>query len=79
MTAFLSHLNLAPLVYGVFLALTVASILLKLRFGAIFGALIEITVFAIMFKFHGGTELGGLASAVAALLCGNFLPMFLRR
>lgn len=78
MNLFLSHVNLEPLFYGVIVAIglmVVAYHLFSGRFGAV---IVDLAVFILVFWMHGGTLTGGMAAAVAALVCGLFIPPFVR-
>lgn len=75
MNAFLAHINLEPLFYGVFIIAGLATIWYKLMRFRLGSAITEITIFLIVFKLHGGTLGGGLAATVAALIGGFLFPI----
>lgn len=79
MSALLSHLDLAPLLYGcvIFLGLTI--MLGKVMSGRWLSLVIDIAVFALVFRLHGGTMAGGFAATIAALLSGVFFPLMMGR
>lgn len=78
MNAFLSHIDLAPVFYGVLLCAGVYSLLFKLLRGNFLTFAVELGVFYVVFKMHGGTVLGGLSAAICALLVGLTLKLFKR-
>ncbi len=79
MNAFLAHLGLEPIVYGVVIFAGLALMWWKLTTGRWLALTVDIAVFVLVFKMHGGTMAGGMAAAVAALLAGMIFPLFLRR
>ena len=70
MNFFLSHVDLAPLFYGVIIILGIADVIIKLVRGKIISAILVVAIFVLVFWMHGGTMTGGMAAAVAALLGG---------
>ena len=79
MGVFLSHIDLQPLFYGIIIAIglmVVAYHIFTFKIGAV---IIDIAVFCLVFWMHGGTLTGGMAAAVAALICGLIIPPFIRR
>jgi len=78
MNAFLSHIDLAPVFYGVLLCIGVYSLMYKLMRGNFVTFAVELGVFYVVFKMHGGTVLGGLSAAIAALIVGLTLKWFVR-
>jgi hypothetical protein len=73
MGAFLSHLDLMPLFYGIIMFLGIASMYHK-AIHFMWGRLsIEILTFILVFTLHGGTMTGGFSAMVCALLSGAFL------
>jgi hypothetical protein len=79
MLAFLAHLGLESIFYGVILALGIISPVVKIRCGMWLAAIIEVSVFVLVFKMHGGTMTGGFAAVIAGLICGNAIPFLIRR
>ncbi len=78
MPVFLSHLDSAPILYGVIIILGMATIWWKFARGNYTAALIEIAIFMVVFKLHSGTMTGGMAATVAALLGGFLFPIVTR-
>ena len=78
MNAFLAHIGLEPLVYGVIVFLGLALMWWKLTTGRWLGLTIDVAVFWLVFQMHGGSMTGGMAAAVSALLAGLIFPLFLR-
>jgi len=79
MNAFLSHIDMAPLFYGVVLALGIFSMLYKFMRGDYVALFVEAGVFILVFKLHGGTLTGGLSAAVCSLIVSLFYKSFVRR
>jgi len=79
MNAFLAHLGLEPIVYGVVIFIGLAVMFWKFTTGRWLSLAVDGAVFWLVFSLHGGTMAGGMAAAVAALLAGVFFPLFLRR
>jgi len=79
MNAFLAHLGLEPLIYGVIVFLGLTLMWWKLTTGRWLSLAVDAGVFYLVFAMHGGTMAGGMAAAVAALLAGVFFPLFIRR
>lgn len=79
MNVLLAHLNLEPIFYGFIVAvglLVVAYHVFTFKIGAV---IVDIAVFVLVFWMHGGTLTGGMAAAVAALICGVLVPAFIKR
>ncbi len=79
MSAFLAHLDLMPLLYGIIIFIGLASMWSKLVHGRFFALVIEASVFTLVFSLHGGSMAGGFAAAIAALLAGYVFPRMIRR
>lgn len=79
MNAFLAHLGLEPLIYGIVIFIGLLVMAWKFTTGRFLSLAIDIAVFWLVFSLHGGTMAGGMAAAVAALLAGLFFPLLLRR
>ena len=77
MNLFLSHLDFAPLLYGIVMFLGLLVMWWKLTHQRWLSLVIDIGVFALVFKLHGGTMAGGFAATVAALLAGMIIPFTL--
>ena len=73
--AFLSHIDLAPIVYGIILALGILLLIFKFMIGAWVSLFIDIAVFYALFAMHGGTMKGGLSASVAAPLVSVLIPV----
>jgi len=78
MNVLLSHIDMAPVFYGVLLLIGVYSLMYKLMRGNFVAFAVELGVFYIVFKMHGGTVLGGLSAAICALLVGLTFKLFVR-
>lgn len=79
MNAFLSHIDLAPLFYGVVMFLGLWSMYYKFTRGHWAALTVEVLVFVLVFKLHGGSMNGGFAAMVCALLAGLFFPLVRRK
>lgn len=79
MNAFLSHIDLGPLVYGVVMFIGLLIIVIKIRLGKWLDVGIDIGVFYLVFSLHGGSLAGGFSAMVAALLAGAVFPFIIRR
>ena len=79
MNLFLSHLDFAPLLYGIVMFLGLLVMWWKLTHRRWLSLAIDIGVFVLVFKLHGGTMAGGFSAMVAALLAGLIFPMLLGR
>ena len=73
MNAFLAHIDIMPLIYGVVIFFGIYSMWWKLRRLKLFSFCIEVGIFILVFSLHGGTMTGGFAATVAALLAGIFM------
>jgi len=78
MNAFISHIDVMPLFYGLIIFVGIATIVWKIARGRIFKAALEIAVFILVFHLHQGTLTGGLSATVAALAAGLFLPAVIK-
>lgn len=80
MSAFLAHLDLMPLFYGVIMFLGIAYMYHKLLRGQFISVGMDIFVFWLVFSLHGGSMAGGFSAMIAAALSSMFFPwMFSRR
>lgn len=77
MNMLLSHIDLAPLFYGIVMFFGLLVMAWKATSGRWLGLAIDVAVFALVFKLHGGTMAGGFSAMVAALLAGLIFPMLL--
>jgi hypothetical protein len=73
MNAFLAHIDIMPLIYGVVIFFGIYSMWWKLRRLKLFSFCIEVGIFILVFSLHGGTMTGGFSATVAALLAGIFM------
>lgn len=78
MNAFLSHIDMAPLFYGVILAVGIFSMIFKFMRGDWLALFIELSIFYIVFSMHRGTLTGGMSAAVCALIVGFLFKRFTR-
>jgi len=79
MNAFLAHLDVMPLFYGVLMFLGLAYTWHKVLQGKIFSVGLDIAVFWLVFALHGGSMAGGFSAMIAAALSSIFFPMMIRR
>lgn len=79
MNAFLAHLDLMPLFYGVLMFLGLAYTWHKLLRGQIVSVGLDMFVFWLVFSLHGGTMAGGFSAMVAAALSSLIFPVMVRR
>lgn len=79
MGVILSHIGLEPIIYGIIVALGLIVWTVKFKTGQWLSLIIDIGVFWLVFSLHGGTMTGGMAAAIASLICGLTLPLMLRR
>lgn len=78
MNAFLSHIDMAPLFYGVILAVGIFSMLHKLLSGRFVLFAVEAGVFWLVFSLHKGSLTGGMSAAVASLIVSFVIGPFMR-
>jgi putative flippase GtrA len=79
MGVFLSHIGLEPIIYGLVIAFGLLVMWVKFAMKQWLSLVVDIVVFWLVFTLHGGTMTGGMAAAVAALVCGLIFPFILRR
>ena len=79
MNAFLAHLDIMPMIYGVVMFMGLSVLFHKLVSGKWLSLAIDIGVFWFVFALHGGSMTGGFSAMVAALLAGITFPWMLRR
>jgi hypothetical protein len=79
MNAFLAHIDLMPLVYGIFMFVGLAYTWNKILHGRVLSVCLDIGVFWLVFNLHGHSMTGGFAAMVAAALASAFFPMMARR
>ena len=78
MGVFLSHIDLQPLFYGFIVAVGLMVVAYHIFTFKIMAVMVDIAVFILVFWMHGGTLTGGMAAAVAALICGLVIPPIIR-
>lgn len=78
MFAAFSHIDAAPLFYGVLLAIGVLSMLHKVKTSQFLVLGVEIIVFYVVFSMHKGTLTGGMSAAICALIVGLVFKRFMR-
>lgn len=79
MNAFLAHLDLMPMFYGILMFLGLAYTWHKLIHGQIVSVGLDMFVFWLVFSLHGGSMAGGFSAMIAAALSSLFFPMMVRR
>ena len=79
MNAFLAHLDVMPLLYGVLMFFGLAYTWHKLLRGKIVSVGIDMAVFWLVFTLHGHSMTGGFAAMTAAALSSIFFPIIARR
>ena len=79
MNAFLAHLDLMPLIYGVLMFFGLAYSWNKLLNGKIVSLGIDMFVFWLVFSLHGHSMTGGFAAMIAAALSSLIFPWMARR
>ena len=79
MNAFLAHLDLMPMFYGILMFLGLAYTWHKLIHGQIVSVGLDMFVFWLVFTLHGGSMAGGFSAMIAAALSSLFFPMMVRR
>lgn len=79
MNAFLAHLDIMPLFYGVLMFAGLSYTFHKLLHGQIVSVGIDMFVFWLVFSLHGGTMAGGFSAMIAAALSSLVFPIMMRR
>ena len=79
MNAFLAHLDLMPLFYGLLMFFGLAYTFHKLLHGQIVSVGIDMAVFWLVFSLHGHSMTGGFSAMIAAALSSIFFPIMIRR
>lgn len=79
MNVLLSHIGLEPIIYGIIVALGLLILWVKFMLRRWLSLAIDLGVFYLVFTMHGGSMTGGMAAAVAAMICGLVFPFFLRK
>ena len=79
MNAFLAHLDVMPLFYGILMFMALAYSWHKLMTGQFVSVGIDMAVFWLVFSLHGGTMAGGFSAMIAAALSSIFFPIIMKR
>ena len=79
MNAFLAHLDLMPLFYGVVMFLGLAYTWHKMLRGQFISVGLDMFVFWLVFTLHGHSMTGGFAAMIAAALSSMIFPWMARR
>lgn len=79
MNAFLAHLDIMPLFYGVIMFIGLAYMWHKLLHGQVVSVGLDMFVFWLVFAMHGHSMAGGFAAMIAAALSSLFFPWMFRR
>ena len=79
MNAFLAHLDVMPLFYGIIMFIALAYTWHKVLHGQFVSVGIDMFVFWLVFTLHGGTMAGGFSAMIAAALSSVFFPLMMRR
>lgn len=75
--AFLSHIDMGPIFYGLILAIGIIIVFIKLITGAWLSLGIEIFIFWVVFSMHKGTLTGGMAAAISSSVAANIIMLIL--
>jgi hypothetical protein len=79
MNAFLAHIDLMPLFYGVVMFFGLAYMWQKLLNGQVISVGMDMFVFWLVFSLHGGTMAGGFSAMICASLSSLFFPWMYNR
>jgi pheromone shutdown protein TraB len=79
MNAFLAHVDLMPLFYGVVMFGGLAYTWSKLLKGKFVSVGVDMAVFWLVFSLHGHSMTGGFSAMIAASLSSMFFPAMARR
>ena len=79
MNAFLAHLDVMPLFYGIIMFIALAYTWHKVLRGQFVSVGIDMFVFWLVFTLHGGTMAGGFSAMIAAALSSVFFPLMMKR
>jgi hypothetical protein len=74
-----AHVDALPFIYGIFIAINLTILVLKIKNFKIFSAAVDIAVFWGIFQMHGGTMTGSLAALIAATVSSLIFPLIFRR
>jgi hypothetical protein len=78
-TGLFGHVDALPFIYGLFIAINLVILVLKIKHFKLFSAAVDIAVFWAIFHMHGGSMTGSLAALIAATVSSLVLPMVFRR
>jgi len=79
MFAGLGHIDILLILYPLFLAWGLLSLISKLKRRKWMGFIVEAGTFTFLFSLHGGSVHGGFAAVVAALIVGALFEPITRR
>ncbi len=75
----ITHLDLAPVVYGLVVFLGLYITVWKMSRGKWLSTTCDIIVFYIVFSMHNHSTTGGLVAAIAAAFAGIFFPRLIKK
>lgn len=75
----ITHLDVAPVVYGIAVFLGLYITVWKISKGRWLSTACDIAVFYIVFSMHNHSTTGGLVAAIAAGLAGLFFPRLIKK
>ena len=78
LTGMFAHVDALPFIYGLFIAINLVVLVIKVKKFKIFSAAIDIAVFWGIFHMHGGTMTGSLAALIAATISSLVLPLMFK-
>lgn len=76
---FLAHIDLEPILYGLFMFMGLTVLFWKFTTGRWLGLVIDIGVFWFVFSLHGESMTGGFAAMICAMLAGIVFPLMMRK
>lgn len=75
----ITHLDVAPVIYGIAVFLSLYITVWKISKGRWLSTACDIAVFYIVFSMHNHSTTGGLVAAIAAALAGLFFPRLIKK
>lgn len=75
----ITHLDLAPVIYGFVVFLGLYIVTWKISKGLWISVICDVIVFYIVFGMHNHSTTGGLVAAIAAALAGLFFPRLIKK
>lgn len=75
----ITHLDLAPVIYGFVVFLGLYIVTWKISKGLWISVICDVIVFYIVFSMHNHSTTGGLVAAIAAALAGLFFPRLIKK